>query len=249
MHNDSYRQLRDRHRDLAELADRISQDNGGTARRLVQIYDGGAIPTGQPGKFFLTHPVEMDGDEAEGGTYWPTADTTQTIPVVILGTGAAAGDLVVAHAIGGRWVAERRGGSGFVVCNSCDIPQTDLTITVAGTGTFAGDNFTETLQLGVGPLVWETPVVFHTFPGPTPAWFYWDMGCVGSQITIRYYLSNTSSSGPFQLKFSTNTGDSGGGVTIMTQDSVTCGSMFDGQWHTCAAGNCAIGEWTWEVSA
>ena len=63
----SSRQLRARHADLAELADRAPQPGGGgTARRLVQIFDGGSMPS-SPDHFFFSHPVELDGTETEGG--------------------------------------------------------------------------------------------------------------------------------------------------------------------------------------
>ncbi len=36
-----------------------------TARMLVQVYNGGAMPT-SPDKVYLTHPVELDGTEIRG---------------------------------------------------------------------------------------------------------------------------------------------------------------------------------------
>src|SRR5262249_53512375 len=117
------RLLRERYADLANFVDRRRRGPAaGTRRRLVQIYDGGSIPTGGD-KFYLTHPVELGGTEAEGGVYTVSVDTTQTIPVVILGDAVIAGDLVVAYAIGGRWVAERReAGEHFIACDDCNIP-------------------------------------------------------------------------------------------------------------------------------
>ena len=78
------------------------------ARRLVSVYNGGSMPT-QPDHIFLTHPVELDGAEAEGGAASPNVDTSATIPVVVLWHAPQAGDLLVASSVGGRWVAERGG--------------------------------------------------------------------------------------------------------------------------------------------
>ena len=38
----------------------------------------------QPDHIFLTHPVELDGAEVEGGPASPNVDTSATIPVVVL---------------------------------------------------------------------------------------------------------------------------------------------------------------------
>jgi hypothetical protein len=112
----SNRQLRARHEALAELVDRAPRrGGGGTARRLVQVYDGGSMGAA-PDLFYLTHPVELDGSEVEGGTGTPVVDTDQTIPVVVLWHAPAVGDLLTAYAVGGRWVAER-GGAGGGMCD------------------------------------------------------------------------------------------------------------------------------------
>jgi len=124
------RQLRARHDDLAELADRaLRRSAGGAARRLIQIYDGGAIPTA-PDHYFLSYPVELDGSEIEGGGGTPVVDTTQTIVVDVIGHKPAAGDLLVAYAVGGRWVAQGGGASGSITvpCSPCAIRKTDLTV-------------------------------------------------------------------------------------------------------------------------
>jgi hypothetical protein len=85
------------------------------ARRLVSVYNGGSMPT-QPDHVFLAHPVELDGAEVEGGTASPNVDTSATIPVVVLWDAPQAGDILVASSVGGRWVAERGGGSRTTIC-------------------------------------------------------------------------------------------------------------------------------------
>src|ERR1700722_4500083 len=83
--------------------------SAGTPRRLVQIFNGGSMPS-SPDHFFLAYPIELDGAETEGGTGTPVDDTSQPIIVDVLGHVPSAGDILTAYAIGGRWVAER--GSG-----------------------------------------------------------------------------------------------------------------------------------------
>jgi len=111
-----------RHADLADYFDRAIADVApGTARRLVQVYNGGSMPN-QPDHYYLTNPVYLSGDETEGGTADPTADTAQTLVVDVLGKAPAVGDILTAYAVGGRWVAELGGkGKGcikFVGCNN-----------------------------------------------------------------------------------------------------------------------------------
>ena len=63
--------LRARHADLAGQVDRaIPFGSSGTPRRLVQIYNGGSMPS-SPDHFFLAYPIELDGAETEGGTGTP----------------------------------------------------------------------------------------------------------------------------------------------------------------------------------
>ena len=94
-----------------------------TARRLVQVYNGGSMPS-SPDHVYLTHPVELDGTEEEGGSASPNVDTTTTIPVVVLWNAPAVGDILTAYGAGGRWVAERGGtpGTGSLTCGACTIP-------------------------------------------------------------------------------------------------------------------------------
>ena len=60
-----------------------------------------------PDHFFLAFPIELDGAETEGGTATPVADASEPIVVDVLGHAPAAGDILTAYAVGGRWVAER----------------------------------------------------------------------------------------------------------------------------------------------
>jgi hypothetical protein len=131
--------VRERHNALVRAADRLTATPlQSTVRRLVQIFDGGSMPT-SPDHFFLSYPVEVGGSEIEGGSSSQQADTSQTIPVVVLGQAPSPGDLLTAYAVGGRWVAERGSGtSGNLSCYPCALPRQNLTVswvnTISGNG-------------------------------------------------------------------------------------------------------------------
>lgn len=88
------------------------------SRRLVSIYNGGSMPS-QPDHVFLAHPVDIDGTEAEGGSATPQVNVSGTIPVTVLWGAPQVGDLLVATSVGGRWVAERTGGSTTICVVIC----------------------------------------------------------------------------------------------------------------------------------
>lgn len=75
---------------------------------LVQIFDGGNIPT-MGDRVFLGYPLEADADDTEGGSPSYMPDMDQPMPIVVINQPAVAGNILVAHAIGGRWVAEKSG--------------------------------------------------------------------------------------------------------------------------------------------
>ena len=101
--------LRDRQAAFGRMNNRAAESSPLiNARTLVQVYNGGAMPT-SPDKVYLTHPVELDGTETEGGSATTNVDTSTTIPVAVLWGAPQAGDLLTAYAVGGRWVAERVG--------------------------------------------------------------------------------------------------------------------------------------------
>jgi hypothetical protein len=60
------------------------------------------------GKFLMVNPVSMYGPETEGMPGTSTIDSTQTIPVYLVGPDLAqTGDLLVCRRVDHRWVAER----------------------------------------------------------------------------------------------------------------------------------------------
>jgi hypothetical protein len=123
------------------------------ARRLVQVYNGGSMPS-SPGHFFLAYPLELDGAEVEGGTATLVVDTTQTIVVNVLGHAPSAGDILTAYAVGGRWVAERGGSSGgSSACAPCRIPAQNLTL--SWVNVISGNGST-TLKYAATPTSWTS---------------------------------------------------------------------------------------------
>ncbi len=110
------RVLRDRQAAFFGQIDRADrQVPVASARRLVSIYDGGAMPS-QPNRVFLSHPAELDGSESEGSSASADVNTSATIPVLVLQGVPQVGDLLVATAVGGRWVAERPAVDGTTIC-------------------------------------------------------------------------------------------------------------------------------------
>lgn len=133
------RVLRERYDKLARAIDRETNQptTFKTARQLVQVYDGGSLPT-TAGKFFLSHPVQVTGSENEGETPTYDADTDAAVPVLVLGKPAVDGDLLVASSVGGRWVAEKGDttpatySQAFIIvcCNGAVYSGRSLTVSV-----------------------------------------------------------------------------------------------------------------------
>jgi len=133
MEHDPTRLLRLRSRDpraIAALGLSTALAPRGTPRFLGQVVGGAGMPTGTD-RVYLLNPVRLDGLDAEGATASLAVDGARTIPVVVIGgTPPQAGDLLVALAVGGRWVAESRAGSSppVLYCSPCNIPKKNLTL-------------------------------------------------------------------------------------------------------------------------
>jgi hypothetical protein len=140
--------------DLESTADRIAPKTAaGTPRQLVQVYNGGSMPT-NPNYYYATHPVLLGGSESEGVGSSTSVDSSQTMFVDVLGEVPSAGTLLVAHAIGNRWVAELGaggGGPGETPCSPCGIPKQNLT--VSWTNVFTGPG-SATLTYTPSPDTW-----------------------------------------------------------------------------------------------
>ncbi len=185
---------------------------GPTARRLVSVYDGGAIPT-TADKVYLTHPAEIDSSDVEGSVYGVTVDTATTIPVIVLWNPAIAGDLLTAYAVGGRWFSEKSApGSSFVNCGSCTIPARNLRISW--------------LNVIIGP---GNTTLFYN--GALGVWtsnctngLIYQVSCIGGTPALRvfFFIAGVCPTGVSQF-----CSTAAGGVGPLTRTSLTCGAAFN----------------------
>jgi hypothetical protein len=212
------RTLRDRHVALSfALVRAAGAPPFVTARRLVQVYDGGAMPT-EPNHVYLTHPVELNGAETEGGAASAVVDASVTIPVIVLWSAPQAGDLLTAYAVGGRWVAERPpSGPGSLPCGTCRIPRRNLT--VSWTNSILGNGST-TLVYSRTPTQWSS--------GCSNEQIY-RLLCTDNQVEFRviYFISGSCPGGVSQFCSTL-----GVDPLRLVVDSLVCGDHFLLTCHT-----------------
>jgi hypothetical protein len=173
----------------AALSLATTQAPRGTPRLLGQVVGGGGMPTGTD-LVYLMNPVRLDGGDAEGTTASLTVDGSRNIPVVVIGgTPPQAGDLLVALAVGGRWVAESRAGSSPPVlnCMPCNIPKKNLTL--SWSNVMIGD--------GATPLVFVAPGQWNS---ACTNELLFSLTCPGSSLTlsVTYFLSGYCPTGQSQ---------------------------------------------------
>ena len=96
---------RERQKALRGVLDRIAPFvTDGSAARPGHDDNRQTYPT-TAGAFYASNPTEIDGSEVEGATASYTADTSQVVYVLNVGTQVPPlGTRVIAHAVGGRWV-------------------------------------------------------------------------------------------------------------------------------------------------
>jgi hypothetical protein len=96
---------RERQKALSGVLDRVVPFVAdGSAALLLTTTTVTAYP-GAAAAFFAANPIEIDGSEVEGGAATYTADSTQIVYALNVGTQVPpVGTRVVAHAVGGRWV-------------------------------------------------------------------------------------------------------------------------------------------------
>jgi hypothetical protein len=139
----------------------------GTPRFLGQVTTGGSIPD-QTGMVFVVNPVRLDGPESEGATPGTVVDPSRTIPVVVIGeTAPSVGDLLMAVAVGGRWVAT----AGASSCFPCRIPTKDLTVSWSNTQFGAGS----TKLIYTPPGEWNSACSHQIL---------YSLSCAGGQIQL-----------------------------------------------------------------
>ncbi len=99
--------------------DRVDRLNGPASRDggsfLGRVLNGGSMPTGQ-GRYYLLNPVDLDGEETEGGEAEYHTDTTREIAALAIGNRSPqVGDLYVCRSVSGRWVFDT--GVSLTYCN------------------------------------------------------------------------------------------------------------------------------------
>ena len=179
-----------------------------TPRRLVQIYNGGSMPS-SPDHFFLAYPIELDGAEAEGGTGTPVVDASQPIIVDVLGHAPSAGDILTAYAVGGRWVAERRGSVAAVRSFAHPAISRAQTLTLSWVNVISGNGST-TLTYATTPASWTS--------GCSNGLLY-KLVCTGGHVELRVIYFTTGSCPTGTQQYCSNLRAAPFGLTL---SSYTC---------------------------
>lgn len=183
---------RERQSDHSDAIDRIDEPVvSGAARMLVQVFDGGSIPTTSE-KVFYTHPVLATGTESEATAATLTVDSNTTVPVVVLGKAPSVGDYLTVYLCSGKWVTEllTNGTQCYVTaCLPCGIPKGDLGL--AWTDTIGG-NGTATLVFD-GFNTWQSACVNHGGGG-----VIYKITCTAGDVifTVTHYASTICSGAP-----------------------------------------------------
>jgi hypothetical protein len=96
---------RERQKGLSGVLDRVVPFSAeGSPARLLTTTTIATYPS-TAGAFFASNPNEIDGSEVEGGAASYTADTTQVVYALNVGTMIPpVGTRIVASSVGGRWV-------------------------------------------------------------------------------------------------------------------------------------------------
>jgi hypothetical protein len=215
--------LRARHANLAGQVDRaIEFGSPGTPRRLVQIYNGGSMSS-SPDHFFLGYPIELDGAEAEGGTGTPVIDASQTIVVDVLGHAPAAGDILTAYAVGGRWVAERAGSGsgGSLACSPCKIPAQNLTL--SWVNVISGNGST-TLTFASTPTTWTSACSNGLL---------YELFCTGGQVELRVIFFTAGSCPTGTQQYCSNLRVTPYGLTLSSYTCAPFSMTFLSQLSSC----------------
>lgn len=102
--------------DQTRLGRSFGASGRGTPRFVGQVFDGGSMPQ-RLESVYLVHPLVLEGPESEGSAAAIRVDVGRSIPVVVIGSRQpVAGDVLIAHSLGGRWVADG-GINNFPNCN------------------------------------------------------------------------------------------------------------------------------------
>ena len=220
------RTLRDRMGALEDALDRASQGtSSSSARLLVQVFNGGSMPSAVP-RVYFTHPVLATGTVSEGAAGTLTADTATTVPVIVLNKVPSVGDYPVAYSAGGRWVSEETGSGGgpvYETCSPCSIPETNLTISWVN---LIGGNGSATMTYSSTPSkTWVT--------GCCDGGLYFELLCNSGNIELRAYFFTSGSCPTGTTEYCSNLEASPLELTLTAH---TCGSGFSLTFSCTSAG-------------
>jgi hypothetical protein len=208
--------LRDRMAAYEDAVDRASAAaDYGSARLLVQVYNGGSMPAAVP-RVYLTHPVLATGTVSEGASASLTADTETTVPVVVLNKVPSVGDYLVAYSAGGRWVSEETGSGGGTPtdpCSPCPIPEENLTL--SWTNLIGGNGSTTMTYSSTPSKSWTT--------GCCDGGIFFQLLCTSGGIELRAYYFTSGSCPTGTTAYCSNLL---GSPNALTLSSHTCGSGF-----------------------
>jgi hypothetical protein len=204
--------LRDRMAAYEDAVDRASTAaDFGSARLLVQVYNGGAMPSAVP-RVYYTHPVLATGTVSGGAAPTLTADTETTVPVIVLNKVPSVGDYLTAYSAGGRWVSEETGSGGGTPtfpCSPCAIPEENLTISWVN---LLGGNGSATITYSSTPSKsWTT--------GCCDGGLYFELLCTTGNIELRAYFFTSGSCPTGTTEYCSNLESS---PLELTLSSLTC---------------------------
>jgi hypothetical protein len=176
--------LRSRILDLGESLDSgHSPPSEGTPTMIGRVFDGGSMPVALD-HYFSVHPVEVDGDAAEGVAGTPVVDTSSTVFVDVIGTRVpSVGDYLECFFIGGRWVAESGGGHVVATCSNCTACDG---VRMALDGTVTDDNGTAAIHYDIATSSWHTSSGVTGFGLTWPGAPVGQDGCVEGDEDIPY---------------------------------------------------------------
>jgi hypothetical protein len=202
--------MRDQDPSVIEPAVRSAEVPQGNPRFLGEVIDGGAMPS-TTDRIFLVHPVGLFGSENEGASAVLAVDGTRTIPVVVIGGAVpTAGDLLLALAVGARWVAEFGRGGALLACTPCSIPRRNLTLSWTNPLLGAGS----TTLAFAPPGQWNSPCVNRLL---------FQLSCTGGSVrlAVTYFVSGDCPGGQSQSCVSP-------GLTpfAITLDSFSCNPLL-----------------------
>jgi hypothetical protein len=213
--------------DLESQVERIvPRRSEGTVTALVQIFNGGAMPS-SPDHYYLGYSVTASGTESEGGAGTTTPDTANVIVVDVLGHAPSVGDILLAYAVGDRWVAEREsgsgGGGGSVSCSPCAIPAEDLTISWVNPITGNGST-TLSYASGGGSSSWDSECSLGLL---------YQLACNAGEIELRvfYFISGTCPDG--QSAYCSNLRTAPFGLTLASYACSPFSLVFQTTLHSC----------------